>query len=504
MRLLDRLKVFRERRAAHAISDDALEMQARQAEDAAQRLEPDAAVVLLRDRTGAGKTVVSIAAATLLADKKPVMRICIVAPNQTVRDRWQSTRHDLHWGITGGLGEWECLTQADLRSRERGKAPDLVIVDEAHRGLQTEGVQHALLGAFIGRARLLLVTATPFQLSTEGLIRMLTLGDRPHAGEPVIRAYGAAVNRTLHAWQRCAGNLEAIELNQAREGLNETLPHARTALEAVSPTPMAVEPPRPPVMFEVSTPAQWLVAYHTARITPELLPDVQAGDMFHRRLCSSSEAFWAGKVGKALEGAAVGQPAIRRFVEVLRRDLGAGVGHPKVKASIDWVKERVVAGRHVLVFCTFVDTQEALAAALEAEGIDHHAPDDRRALTTEIMHRFRTPPAGKPLVLVARDNLSESIDLDGGDAALLHHDLTWNPARLTQRWGRLVRRSSGFRPVPDEHHAAPILPVEIDRRLADVVAKRTHQADWMVPCEALAGEEGEENVPWAILLEARN
>jgi len=127
------------------------------------------------------------------------------------------------------------------------------------------------------------------------------------------------------------------------------------------------------------------------------------------------------------------------------------------------------------------------------------APKDHSEVTDKVLQRFCTPPPEMaPLVLVARDNLSESIDLDRGEAALLHHDLPWNPARLTQRWGRLVRRRSGFKPVPDEHHAAVVLPVEIDRRIAEVVRKRSHQADWMMP------ESGDEDdVPWAVLLGPR-
>lgn len=96
-----------------------------------------------------------------------------------------------------------------------------------------------------------------------------------------------------------------------------------------------------------------------------------------------------------------------------------------------------------------------LAGALgDRLGTDNVCAPESAAQLKRVKARFREPK-GAPLVLVVRDNLSESIDLDGGRPCLVHHDLTWNPARMAQRYGRVVRICSGFQPVSPR---GPLLP----------------------------------------------
>ena len=103
------------------------------------------------------------------------------------------------------------------------------------------------------------------------------------------------------------------------------------------------------------------------------------------------------------------------------------------------------------------------------------------------LDRVRRAPDGEPVVLVLTDRFSESIDLDGGRPSLVHHDLSWNPVRLTQRWGRLVRVRTGFVPIPPERIYVPVLDTEVDQRLALTIAGRRNLAGLMVP----AAEEGD-------------
>jgi len=71
--------------------------------------------------------------------------------------------------------------------------------------------------------------------------------------------------------------------------------------------------------------------------------------------------------------------------------------------------------------------------------------------------------------------------LDGGKPCLVHHDLPWNPARLSQRWGRAVRASSGFQAVAPQDIFVPVLDTEVDRRIYETVRGRWEVGDLLLP-----------------------
>lgn len=79
------------------------------------------------------------------------------------------------------------------------------------------------------------------------------------------------------------------------------------------------------------------------------------------------------------------------------------------------------------------------------------------------------------------DRFSESIDLDGGRPCLVHHDLPWNPARISQRWGRVVRASTGFATVAPEDIYIPVLDTEVDRSLYETVRGRAEIGSILLP-----------------------
>lgn len=134
---------------------------------------------------------------------------------------------------------------------------------------------------------------------------------------------------------------------------------------------------------------------------------------------------------------------MRAFLDQLIERLGTGTTHPKVAATVDWVKTQVAEGRHVVVFTSWLPTRDAIGQALIAAGVeDVSAPTGSKSIPKQIEARFKASAPGQPVVLVLTDRFSESIDLDGGEPSIVHHDLAWNPVRLTQRWGG----SSGFEP----------------------------------------------------------
>jgi len=68
---------------------------------------------------------------------------------------------------------------------------------------------------------------------------------------------------------------------------------------------------------------------------------------------------------------------------------------------------------------------------------------------------------------------------------LVHHDLPWTPARVTQRWGRVVRAGSNFAAVAETDIYVPILDLEADRRLFDTVKARAAIGDLLLPRQVL-------------------
>lgn len=509
MSVMDALKRFRDVEAkVGLISDAHLEQQAEQVGRLVERLEAQR-IALLRDRTGAGKTLVALVTAQEMLKKGHVDRVVVVSPNQRVDQRWSEG----HWDkFAQSRDDIEFYTRHDVTERGGARpAPlghrGLLIVDESHRGLQSDGAQSHALKALSDGSYVLLVSATPFQLSTGGLLNMLELSGKTLPDRAHLEHYGRAVSRLLKAWHRSTRSGETEEVEHAQAEVANAIASAKGVLDAVSP-PLMKDVPEvgQPGTPEISVEAAWLRAFHVAQVIPELIDGQRAGDMFRRRLVSSSEAFWSGQVGRLLKELAA-QAHAAPLVDLLERDLGSGAEHPKVNRTAELVRAQVKVGHHVLVFCVFKETQAALYTAIKAQfsslRFEVRAPEDLKALERGgFLERFRTPVAkGKrACVIVARDNLSESFDLDGGAPSLIHHDLPWNPARLTQRWGRVVRRSSGFFPVPAERHLAPVLPVEVDLRMAAVVRQRTRQGELMLPGDCAARSDDAESVPWASLL----
>ncbi|WP_395334280.1 DEAD/DEAH box helicase (plasmid) [Novosphingobium sp. BL-8H] len=114
---------------------------------------------------------------------------------------------------------------------------------------------------------------------------------------------------------------------------------------------------------------------------------------------------------------------------------------PKLRELTRWVtylmKEK---GAQPVIFCRFINTAEAVGAALQAQFKKHKVevvtgrltPDERRA-------RVEALEDHPERILVATDCLSEGINLQSLFNAVVHYDLNWNPTRHQQRDGRVDR-----------------------------------------------------------------
>ena len=152
------------------------------------------------------------------------------------------------------------------------------------------------------------------------------------------------------------------------------------------------------------------------------------------------------------------QTSVKRLVNVL---LNEGVLEKK--------RTGIVIGRKkkkALVFCTHRGVAMGLAKTLkwflkdEAKGLptsdkrgvidvenaiayDGEKPRaekswSRRDYTETLVNGFNEKK-GNPMILVATDKLSESLDLHESCKLIIHYELPWSPLRLFQRVGRLTR-----------------------------------------------------------------
>jgi hypothetical protein len=144
---------------------------------------------------------------------------------------------------------------------------------------------------------------------------------------------------------------------------------------------------------------------------------------------------------------------------------------------------RDVAARHpgerVVVFSEYADTVAALyravAPAMRAAVLTHGGGRvaGGRVSRRELLTRFSpgatlsVPASDRVDVLLTTDVLSEGVNLQDA-SVVVHLDLSWNPARLEQRVGRL-RRIGAARDLISVYLLAPPAPAErmlqLDRRL---------------------------------------
>jgi superfamily II DNA or RNA helicase len=509
-------------------------LQATHAESLAQRLEPRGAVALLRDRPGAGKSVVSLAVARRLVELKAVTRAIIIATNDGIAEKWETEEAKWFWG---GARPDEirfmrrskivrCFDDDDQEFKELGHAlpcrDTLVVIDEAHRGTQTEGSSnHEALSAYCRGARTLLVTATPFQITSGGFVRMLELNrsdeDESRPEFEALKRYGIAVHKLITRW-RARGRLpdQDEQFKGAVERFHEHLDAATDVMRILGPDEM---PGSPPVEFPKANVAKvdgddgdWALTLQVAQLCPNLVEGSRSSDILLRMLVSSAEAFLGSKFWTTTYKPKGASPEALLKAELETRLKTKG-GHPKVRHTVSLVVEQVKMKppRHVLVFCVFRATQQALADAIHdalGERAIVAAPQDLLELDRldlggqSLRTRFRSVPGKTPVVLVVRDNLSEGIDLDGGVPALIHHDLPWNPARMNQRWGRVVRRGTNM--TKPAAHFASLLPFDADLRLFKVLESRRAQVEFMIPDSASRqGDSGGDDFPWHAVLNHR-
>ena len=167
--------------------------------------------------------------------------------------------------------------------------------------------------------------------------------------------------------------------------------------------------------------------------------------------------------------------ALRRIADRLGR-LSAE-GDPKIKTLLKLIENSPSA--KVIVFSTFADTIRYLDEHLppviaERERITVVGSDTDPDQRTKMLARFSPktvvredyePPEGEVDVLLSNDVLSEGQNLQQA-ASVISYDMPWNPQRVVQRYGRVIRLKSEHERVfltsmlPAPGDLEPILKLE--------------------------------------------
>ena len=485
-----------------AITRARVEVQTQRAIEIVKRLQGLSRTVVLDDPVGTGKTVVALAAINELFQLGEVTKALIVCPNKEIARRWHDRAKDAGLPIIVQLvGGTKGVRTVSVRGLSDIRVPSnrsrlLVVVDEAHRGLHNpHGEERRRIARVASGARVLLITATPWQMSADGLRNMLTVGlDQTDPELEPMHRLGRASAALVRA-QYLAASGESGE-----RGADSALHRAESEYAAASTAAHEIRrkvflptydrqaaglPERfaVPEASSVIPAPDWELAFHVARLLPELSnrnngDRVRNSDMYMRMLTSSHAALFMSAVWRGFEHDR--RHTAKELRQQIHRKFRAP--HPKVSFTADEALRRTDEGRHVLVFCYFKATpgeiKERLARQMRGSGTRVRVAQNETHAREALKAGFggAVTADNPPMVLIAGDALSESVDLDGGRPVVIHHDLTWAPTDYDQRMGRVVRIRSGFQNVAQEDIVIPVLGSR-DNRMYETLKARRDLAD---------------------------
>jgi len=461
---------------------------------------------LLADDVGLGKTFVALAAARDACDPM------VIAP-AALRDVWIQAANRA--GVSVRFVSVEMLGRQDMRPPEC--PPRFLIIDEAHHLRSRRTRRFAVASDLCRGAQVLLMTATPVQNCVAELrtILSLFLGERARAmrenelarfivrrlESDVARVPGFSLPSTgAPRWIHAADDVDCLDQLLA---LPAPLPPAdgddggvlltytlarqwassraalRSALQRRIARARAMEDAlgvgRLPSRAEL---AAWCYADGAQQLVfPELAVRSTTSDASTLLEQLRSHSF-----------------AVRGLLGWLEATTDPDVS--RVRALRDLVAAH--AGERIVAFSEYADTitslYRGLAASVRVAMLTHGGgrvaggPLSRR----DLLQRFapgasaRTSSSDRIDLLLTTDVLSEGVNLQDA-SVVVHLDLSWNPARLAQRVGRL-RRIGAARKSIAVYMFAPPAPTErllqLERRLRlklDAAARTLGVAGTILP-----------------------
>jgi len=509
--------------AAHVAGDAAedevlgeirLHAHQREALERVKRLLGEHRGALLADDVGLGKTFVALALAR--EARQPI----VIAP-AALRDVWRAAARRagvaMRFVSVEALGRHATLLPAC--------DPDFVIVDEAHHLRSPSTKRFAGASAVCRGAKVLLLSATPVQNSLADLrtILSLFLGARARVMDEQDLA-GYIVRRT----ERDLAPAATLKLPRVSEPEWVRSIADVDCLDRLLALPAAVPPADGDdggVLLMYTLVRQWSSSRAALR------------SALQRRLARARAMEDALEMGRFPTRAELSAWCFADGVQQLGfPELLVRAEAPDVATLLDQVRLHACAVRELLAWLeTSADPDRVRAAALRDIMRRHHgervvafsehaetvttlyralAPGARAAMLThgggrvaggilsrrDVLARFapgasaRTRASERIDILLTTDVLSEGVDLQDA-SVLVHLDLSWNPARLEQRVGRL-RRIGAARETVAVYLFAPPAPAErllhVERRLRlklGAAARSVGVAGAILPGLAMADEE---------------
>jgi hypothetical protein len=436
---------------------------------------------LLADDVGLGKTYVALAIAAVWIARGE--RVVVVAP-AAIREMWRSA------AARSCIEMTFCSVESLSRTGTPAIQPGLVIVDEAHH-LRTRTTKRFAAASTLCRgASVLLLSATPVQNSVDDLRSVLSLFLGAGADGMTIDRLARFVVRRLDG--AIATPRSALALPSVAQTISLGPVGDADCLQRILNLPRAV-PPRDGdeagVLLIYTLVRQWassraaLVAALQRRLArAHALDDALASGRFPTRAELNAWTFAEGTQQLAFpEIAAAHEPPdgeallnqVREHADGVR-DLLAWIGTTPDPDDDRGTLIRDVMTRHpgerVVAFSEYAATVTALyrrlssstrvAMLVHAGGRVAGGPITRMG----VLERFgpgasrRTGEGERIDLLLTTDVLSEGVNLQDA-SVIVHLDLTWNPARLEQRVGRL-RRLGAARDSISVYMFAPPAPAE--------------------------------------------
>jgi superfamily II DNA or RNA helicase len=466
---------------------------------------------LISDDVGLGKTYLALAIAR--GARRPV----VVAP-AALRANWEQA------ALTANVLLPFYSIESLARGQASGEAHDLVVIDEAQhlRNPQTRGF--AACRALCATAKVLLLSATPVQNRVEDLrtILSLFLGERANS-LPVESLASFIVRRDIGS----LGDNAGIALPAAESPKWLSVGDDADCLERIVSLP-------PPLTAADAGDGGALLTYTLVRQWASSRAALRSA--LSRRIaraCALEDSLAEGRLPTRGELAAwtfaggaqqlafplmaattVTDDAVCLLDRVRRhrdavRELAAWLGSTPDpdEARAARLRELFAAhpGRRIVAFSEYADTVSALyrlvtphlrvAMLTHAGGRVAGGRTSRRDLLAAFApgSRERVHDRDRVDLLLTTDVLSEGVGLQDA-SVVVHLDLPWNPARLTQRVGRVRRIGSSeasvlvfamLPPAPAEQM------LELERRLRRKVseaARAVGVADEVLPGISTADE----------------
>lgn len=393
---------------------------------------------ILADEVGLGKT---IEAGIVLKEYllRGAVRTALVLVPASLCEQWRAElweKFELDFVVSRGpSGQWgrhplvisslETARHERHRKRVRGADYDMVVVDEAHR-LRN----HLTLGwKFINDLNpryLLLLTATPVQNDLRELYNLVTLVRPGTVG-------------TFSQFRR-----DFLSGHDKRTPRNT--PRLRRLLQSVmirtrrSDTQLTFAPRNVEAMWVAQSAPERLLYRQVSEFVSEAVrsDSGQPGKPHYFTLMVLQKEMgssWAAAKGTLEKLAAnpegLDAKRVRAFAE---RAAALGDDPSKIKTLVKCI--HALKGDKAIVFTQFRATQNAIVAALRAEGIQpavFHGEMGWRE-KEESLEEFRS----RDPVLVSTEAGGEGRNLQFA-RIVINYDLPWNPMRLEQRIGRVHR-----------------------------------------------------------------